>query len=175
MPRITRSKHTRHPLFVSMKSESVAINEDNDCSVIAVAAATGVPYKKVHELMAEHGRKSRDGTPIWATINTVKALGFTMTRIHRLTFINRYPSPHNTLKSVTSYHMARFPAAWQDGNTYLLMNAHHMFCVINGHNIDWSHNKALRATHIWQVKRNSSGTTSWTSGIFTSLPVGELA
>ena len=62
--------------------QSSEFGERNDCSVKAVAIATGICYASVHEIFKKHGRKDCDGT----THSTFKAalaeLGYTFDTIY---------------------------------------------------------------------------------------------
>lgn len=48
-------------MAISYASEISKCNENNSCTVIALAAATGMPYARAHELCAAKGRKPRQG------------------------------------------------------------------------------------------------------------------
>lgn len=140
--------------YLSTRIDAGIIGEKNDCAVVAVHVATGVPYRDVLELMKKHGRESRKGTYTRITLAVLEELGFKAVCIKPREFTSLYPGVHKNLKHVTSHHMRRFPEAWADGKTYLLQNRNHIWCVKNGVNHDWSVNRVLRATLIYRVEPN---------------------
>jgi len=62
-------------------SASAAKNEYADCTVCAIAAATGVHYDEAHEAMRRQGRKNRRGSSVWAMERACRSLGFEMVKV----------------------------------------------------------------------------------------------
>lgn len=126
-------------------------NENNDCTVISFAAVTGQPYKTAHTLLAKRGRKQGRGLRMTLVEDALNEVGFKAERTNVRDFIDRYPSPHHRLFSVTSHHPDRFNRVWADGNNYLFVTPQHVLAVVNGENIDWSRGQALRVSYIWRI------------------------
>lgn len=132
-----------------------AIGETNDCTVVALAAATGCGYDKAHELLQRRGRKPRRGFSMHQVADAAKELGFSVTRVAASEFVSKYPEPHRSvLKGVTSHHPDRFNKVWRDGHNYWLCNSRHVLAVVNGTTIDWSRGRALRCDQIWRIEKS---------------------
>ena len=63
-------------LFYKVKRESKLAGEFMDCAVIAVAIATGLPYKEVHKEFTKAGRKPRRRTKNTITLAVLESLGY---------------------------------------------------------------------------------------------------
>lgn len=138
--------------FIALTADREEHNEHNDCSVIALALATGLPYAKTREALRARGRKDRDGVSIVHILDALEDLGWTTVHVGKMKFINQYPGHHRTaLKNVTTHHPDRFPEVWRDGNTYLIFTATHVLCVKDGVNHDWTRGRAKRAWRIYKV------------------------
>ena len=130
------------------------LHERNDCSVRAIAAASGQSYDYVHGLFAAAGRKTGKGTRTSITNCVVAQLGLKLEDVPSQHFLDRYPPAHRkALRNVTTHHADRFPAAWADGHTYVLFTTGHMLAVVNGVNHDWTRGNALRVKRICRVVR----------------------
>lgn len=131
----------------------------NDCSIKAIAVATGAPYQDVLAIAAAFGRRRGKGTPFHISRKTLDLLGYDIYQwggsdVRRL--IDRYPGVHRNLHGITSHHPRRFAKAWREivGDKVLVMaSTHHMLCYRDGIIHDWSINRALRMTTIWTVTK----------------------
>lgn len=129
----------------------VALNETNDCTVVALAAATGRSYKLAYDAMAMEGRLHGKGSHSAAMIQAAANLGFDCKRVCINEIIDRYPLPHrNVLTNVTSHHPDRFADCWPKG-TFLMFSRSHVLCVKDGVNLDWSRGRALRIISMFEV------------------------
>jgi hypothetical protein len=156
MPRIKNTGVSA--TYAVLDAEARQHDERNDCTVKAVAAATGKPYAEVHALLARLGRKNGRGTSLTNMRAALTTLGFTRTLVNPADFIERYPRPHrDVLQSVTTHHPERFNKVWRDGCTYILFTSgwRHTLAVINGNNADWTKDRAKRIVEIWLVKAAS--------------------
>lgn len=138
--------------FSELQSESDSHGETNDCAVKAVSALTDIPYTHVHTHFVNFGRKPLAGTHPAVTAKVLAYLGFKMVLVDPKAFIQRYPGIHKNCKSITTYHMRRFPAAWADGQRYLLCSDHHVSAVVNGVCIDWAARRAKRVFAVYRVE-----------------------
>lgn len=149
-----RIKHQDHtPLYKELRKASEDAGDKNFCSVTALAAVTGRPVEQVRSVLEDLGRKPGKGAYTGTILRALEELGGEVLRrcIPPEEFINKYPQSHRVLKNVTTHHPARFPKAWQDGRRYLIFTAGHVVGVVNGEVHDWSSNRALRATSIYEV------------------------
>lgn len=150
MPRPTTQG--RSEVYAQHIAQGRTMSEHNDCAVRAVAAATGRAYDEVHALFKAEGRRDARRTPTSITWEVLKQLGFRVEYRHAVDFIRQYPGSHATaLKSVTTHHPDRFPAAWKNGKTYLMFTPGHILAIVNGTNHDWTRGRALRAKSIYEV------------------------
>lgn len=134
------------------RSSADIYNETNDCSVKAVALVIGKPYDEVYKKFTEEGRKPRHGTHFSITHRVLDHFGFKEVRIDQRGILSQYPSPHcKVLKGLTSHHPARFNSVWKNGKKYLMRTNSHLLAIIDGTTHDWSANRALRCTTLYEV------------------------
>lgn len=62
--------------YAELNHESRLHNERNDCTVIALAVTTEVPYRQVHTALKKRGRKDRCGSYRRQWLGAVRDLGF---------------------------------------------------------------------------------------------------
>lgn len=145
-------KAAKSATFTALRAAADSRSETQDCSVIALAAACGVTYDQAHKALADNGRRNGKGANLLQIGGALKALGFKRKELVSADFIKHYPGVHATaLKNVTTHHPDRFPGAWKDGKTYLMITTGHILAVVDGENCDWTRGRALRATGIWEV------------------------
>lgn len=144
-------KYAKTDLYRALNREGYARGERDDCSVIAIAAATGAPYEKAHAAMREAGRKDRGGACRYSIRAALGLLGARAEDVEPVRFLARYPGAHKNLRNVTSHHPDRFPSAWKDGCIYLLFTAGHVLCVRDGENHDWTRGRSMRVRAIWKI------------------------
>lgn len=150
MPKIKTSIRTDE--FVQLSQQAQAMGEKNDCSVKAVALATGVSYERAHAALAAEGRKSGKGAYTQAILRAIEACGKKHQRMPIDLIIKMYPKGHrDVLKNVTTHHPARFPGVWQDGHTYVMFTKRHVCTIINGTNHDWTNGRAMRAISVYRI------------------------
>lgn len=138
--------------YIAMRSAANELNEDNDCSVKALALVCEITYQEAHALLAAEGRKSRNGTPFAYTRAALESIGFKAILINKNDIICQYPGIHSTaLKGITSYHPARFPDVWKNGKKYLMATRGHILAVIDGKTHDWSAGRALCCTVLYEI------------------------
>lgn len=155
---MARIKNTTTPMdFRSLKHEGALTGDTNDCAVIAVAVACGVPYKEAQAALTLLGRRMRGGTQRNHTRRAIEQFGFRIvewTSAQKIRMIHSYPSPHNRLHGITSHHPRRFPAQWATvHNNMLLFSRRHVLALKNGAVQDWSINNALRIGEVWEVHK----------------------
>lgn len=123
-PELKQYAHA-HPLYPMLchdggRKESKRSKQRNDCTVRALAIATGIPYDEAYDLLAAAGRKSGSGFNIkkWAPTASVNNFGFKwiafpavsgQRRMNPMTFCKQYST-----------------------RTYIARVAKHVFAVIDG-------------------------------------------
>ncbi|CAB5219167.1 hypothetical protein UFOVP229_35 [uncultured Caudovirales phage] len=74
-----------------------AMDEKNDCTVRALATATGMAYDKAHEVLKEHGRRARTGVRITPLSNAYKAvMGVEQVKMTGRPTLHRFVQDHTT-------------------------------------------------------------------------------
>ena len=143
-------------IHTAARNNSNKIDEINDCSVVAVSSATGIPYSKVHKVFKKNGRKDKHGTRSYIILNSIKDLGFLVRNIDiRKEFIENYPGKSNLKrKSITSRYFKMFPKIFKNSKTYIMRNAKHMFSVIDGVCLDWASERSLQIIECWEITKD---------------------
>lgn len=125
--------------------------EDNDCSVIAVAAVTNSTYTEAHRALEGAGRKQGRGVNHTQIIEALAELGYVLRVVDKAKKIAQYPAAHQILKGITTHHPDRFNKVWADGKNYLFFTTGHVAGVVNGTNHDWTKGRAKRVNEIWEI------------------------
>jgi len=146
---------SKSPRYDALRADSTRLGERNDCTVVSVAATTGVAYGVAHAQLAHYGRKPGRGAPLYVIANALKALGFKIENVPAEYFIRRYPKGKQDKSQVTTHQPERFPGAWEDGHNYILLTSgyRHAVGIVNGENVDWTRGRAMRVAEIWRIVR----------------------
>lgn len=157
MARVVRT--TEPTEYRNARRVSSAMNESNDCAVVAITLATGVAYDIVHSILKKHGRKNRKGTNLYMMKACLIELGFNY-RVwsvgERVAVIHQYPGQHKGLSSITTHHPRRFAKVWarQHKNLFFFTSSwRHVLAVKDGEVQDYTVNKAQRIEEIWEISR----------------------
>lgn len=107
--------------------------ERNDCTVIGLAKAANIPYRKVHEAFKKNGRKDKHGIRTFYIAHSVfKMLGLKTRFVKRKgtieTLIKRYPKGH-----------------------LFCLTYKHAFAIVDGITYD-QYNKKQRIKAAWLIK-----------------------
>lgn len=152
MPRPTYFSYDPRYVSISTAQQRLALNEINDCTVIATSAAADLDYAQAHAALAALGRKHRKGTRTENVLKVLADAGKTVQPVSPTHFLAQYPGRHSELKHVTTHHPDRFPEVWPKDKTYLLLCSRHILTVKNGVNCDWTRSRARRVLRIWEVR-----------------------
>ena len=139
-------------LFKKMSKSSNKWGETNDCSVKAVAIATGVNYETAHGKCALRGRSYRKGLSAGAIGHAVRDLGFVVDKVeskHKMSptlWRQKYSS------SMTIGAMQRAGIIPKRG-VYLVFTRSHVLCVRAGQIHDWTDGRRHRITSVYHVRR----------------------
>jgi hypothetical protein len=117
------------------------LKETNDCSVMAIAIACRLSYKKAHDLMAAYGRKNRQGANNFAILQAARSLGFEITAVNNLVQGNGCGYTVTTIgeKCKSGY--------------YLAFVRGHVLGVVNGEIYDWTEGRRHRVNEVYKVTR----------------------
>lgn len=115
--------------------------ERADCTVWALATATGVPYAEAHQLLTRAGRRDRHRFDFrkWMTRCGGRALGHRFTLVKRSGTLGRFIRTHPT-------------------GTYLVAVPRHVFTVHHGKVLDAQEQGELRRVkRAWRVTKEEAG------------------
>ena len=126
--------------------------QKRDCSIIALAIACKVSYKKAAEALRKAGKPDNVGAPTFQILEGIQNLGYQYKRISMRHYIDQYPKCERFLKSVTPTHVERFPEAFADERDHnqVWITTNHVM-AFTGSVEDWSKKRALRAIWIYDV------------------------
>jgi hypothetical protein len=133
-------------LHPSDQAERASFFENNDCTVVALAAAVNIPYAEAREILAKAGRKPRQGFKSVTWLNNqcfnarMKGSKF---RIGKYA-ITRIAMPYH---SVT---VARFLRDFPKGR-FLCRQRGHLFTIIDGRVLNLLSGARTRITNLWHV------------------------
>jgi len=116
-------------------------NECNDCSVMAIAIACRLSYKKAHETMARFGRRNRCGVDNMSILLAAQSHGFTLTPVKNLKQKNGHGYTVKTIGDRLK------------GGYYMAFVSRHVLGVVNGDVFDWTDNRQHRIKEAWKVTR----------------------
>lgn len=149
-------------LYRAAREQTAKHNETNDCAVVAVSIATGVPYEKVLNLSYKLGRQRRCGTRRSTSEKMLQSLGFRIAKhikgveLDHLTeaMLAEYRElgSYARRKSLTLGQVKDFPSVWEKLGTCLLFTSGHVACLKDGAVHDWAANGKRRIERIWQVE-----------------------
>lgn len=112
-------------------------NENNDCTVIAVAATTGVPYETAHAALAIQGRSHGKGAYDHQYLDAVRSLGFRVTRVD-----------DDRIKTVKTIGRV-LPRG-----SYIVQVRRHALALVDGKVHDPTDGRAMPVRNVWRIERN---------------------
>lgn len=128
---MTRDEHN-----ATVWDASRSMGEQRDCTIKALAIATGLHYDDVHAAAAKQGRKRGKGMKRHQTIATAKALGF-------------------ALEHVTDYRAKTARTIERDkclqSGAFIIGMTRHLAAMVDGKLIDWSQNGLKRINGVYSV------------------------
>jgi hypothetical protein len=126
-------------LYRDMKATERFSNERNDCSVFAVALATGTPYAHTHALFRAAGRRDRQGTYRHQQMTVVTRLGFTAVK-------------HTPRQPSGACFTPKTIGQWVNPNKrYLAYVRGHVFAIIDGKVQDWTEGRQHRIKEVLEI------------------------
>ncbi len=125
--------------------ESAKRNEDNDCSVKAVAIAGRVTYDLAHKTLEMYGRRHRKGASVGAIAAAFMSIQASMIEIDRDKLIKRNGGRTLTVNNIVQ-HLSK-------SKNYVLYIAGHILAVKNGQVQDWTEGRRHHVTSIYEIVR----------------------
>ena len=131
---------SRSQQWAELLEGSAQKNEARDCTVKALAAATGLSYSDCHAAMAKHGRKPKRGSHCYTMEKAAKSLGFQMIRQDRSSY---------SAKTCRTAPRDRRLAAM---GSVILATSGHVAALVDGEVIDWTTGRLHRIQTVYQIK-----------------------
>ncbi len=156
MGRIAATAKADKGKFWELHSEASELKERNDCTVKAIAIATGCTYKQAHKAMADAGRKNGKGAYVSQQRVALAALGFKMERIDlKSEVVSKYPSPHFNLQGATTHHAVRFAKVWASLPPMMMYTQgfSHVAAFRDGKVHDWTAGRAFRISTAFVITK----------------------
>jgi hypothetical protein len=139
-------------LFKKMSKASDKWGESNDCTVKAVAIATGVNYETAHGKCALRGRSYRKGLSESKMRWAMKDLDFVTEVVegnHKMS-PTLWRQKYNSSMTIGS--MQRAGIIPKRG-VYIVFTRSHVLCVRAGQIHDWTSGRRHRVTSVYHVRR----------------------
>ena len=125
-------------LYTGLNKRSAALGESNDCSVIAVAAATSSSYEVSWEAHLMSGRRRRKRSSYESTFDALRLLGFEAVRVRHF-------------KARTLVTLER---ELPKRGVFLVFVRGHVLCARAGRIHDWSAGRRHRIRWVYRVVRS---------------------
>ena len=111
-------------------------SERGDCAVRAIAVCCDAPYKEVHALAQEFGRKPRKGTEWPIIIKTINTLGYALVWVD---------TPCRTVRTLER--------DLPDQGSYLISVRGHVLGYRDGKTLDWAEGRCKHIRTVWRIVR----------------------
>ena len=153
-------------------SASFKMGEGNDCTVKAVALATGVTYEEAHAACKIEGRRDGYGISYFPILRAIERCGGKI-----ISQANRYEFRTGGVNSKVDYQKVRkdesimtvkrlakklgarqltfnrLPEVIRRDRNYIVMNEGHAAAVVDGKIIDWSANRKMYVTELIEIAK----------------------
>lgn len=120
---------------------SKEMGEWSDCTVKAIAIACDKPYRMVHAMLKEEGRKDRRGCFQPEQFRTINRLGYKLTRVEG-------EAPFRFGGTVTT-----LPKRLPSKGNYIAYVRGHIIAVKDGKIEDWTEGRRHRILEVYKVER----------------------
>lgn len=116
-------------------------HEENDCTVRALANASGMPYRLAHKILKAAGRKERNGMLTDQYHPVYERLGFTLESIHGTTNGAKYLS-HKTGRTPQAGITLENLLPRIGKGRFIIKIRGHVLAVVDGKVLDYGYNAA---------------------------------
>ncbi len=138
-------KRDKTPEYAQMCKSASAINENNDCTVKALAIAAGVNYYDAHDALAAMGRKKGKGAYMTQLFGALAKLGFEVTSVLHDQRIHNSSRP--TTGTICNYKFIK------DRATYLVQTSQHVAAIKDKTVHDYTNGRKFQVKAVWQLWR----------------------
>lgn len=116
-------------------------DEENDCTVRALANAYGMPYKLAHKIMAKQGRKPKAGLHPMETHKALTRIGFSLQGVHGTTKKARFLAKALDCQPKAGTTLANLLSSIGLGR-YVVTIRGHALAIVDGKVLDYGNNLA---------------------------------
>lgn len=117
--------------------------EHSDCTVRALANASGMPYEDAHVLLKKYGRKNRCGAKFPTMHSAYKEAGFVLDSVHGTNIQSRYVARITKREAEAGITLGKILPKLSFGEYIVNVNGHAL-AVVNGKIIDTFDNSAAK-------------------------------
>ncbi len=121
--------------YKQVQKDSDAMRETNDCTVKAIALATGVSYIRAHTVMAEVGRVHKNGAFLMQWEKAFNMLGFTL----------------HAEKDITARTVRKVVPMLEADKVYVVQSTRHLSAVVDADVLDWAKGRRKQIAMVFQV------------------------
>ena len=125
--------------YESLKGDSRAYGERNDCTVIATAVVTGCGYKTAHSLLRGFGRRRRSGFRYYDNLDRILARFGLRANEETKEWRRRGARTMITFERLSSR------------GTFLVFTGGHVSAVVDGKVHDWAKGRKKRVQAVYRV------------------------
>lgn len=122
--------------YVEAHGRGIALGERNDCAVIALSIACGVPYDKAYAALKKHGRKDRGLSYDDQIKGALRDLGWAI--------IKEIPVTGVSTKTIEKH---------QFGQRCLVSSTKHISAMVDGTHHDWSAGSRKRVRCVYVIAK----------------------
>ena len=133
--------------YQELKLSGMLKGETNDCSVIAVAAATGCGYNKAFKALENEGRKPNRGATLTKILRATEALRYELVPAQTILTLIMSRSVSDVVPIGT---IARHIG---DEGTWLAVTRSHIACVRDGVLLDWTDGRRHQVKRLFYVRK----------------------
>lgn len=117
----------------AIMAEKKKTSDTNDCTVIAIAIATGKTYSEAQTALRRCGRKHRRGCSSWTMEKALSVLGFKIEKLEKWKG-----------KTVTTLDLPR-------KDNFIALTCNHALAVKFGLVKDWTDGRRHRISEVWKI------------------------
>ena len=131
--------------YLRLKELGDLNKDNNNCSVIAIAAGLGITYEKAKDALETAGRVTGKGATEWVIRAALTSLGQTRSWIRGRRYVESYKYS-NTLTFNNAVRVL------DKEKKYLLIGVGHMVCLKYGQVVDWAEGRKMRVDNVIEVQ-----------------------
>lgn len=135
-----KSEQKPYASFSELEESRNKYNERNDCTVKALATATGYSYEKCHNFLRQEGRQPKKGFHCEPAYKKIMNVG---PNVHKA-YMGK------TIKSLKSWYLDK-------NKVYIIYTTRHVLCYRDGKAQDWTDGRQCRIQSIHEVNLKDAG------------------